>query len=361
MPGSDGQSGEVARLLDSAILISFGTLFILALLFQYIQGYNDSGSIIATMVYTGALEAGQALVLVAFFEFVGALLLGTAVALTFARGIVVPERLDMLAILSALISALIWNVGAGIRGIPTSSTHALIGGLMGGVLISAGPGALRWIPITELLLALLISPFLGLLFGYLLTKGVLRIFGSQSPDAVGRVFGKSQIFSSSAIALAYGANDAQKTMGIVTLGLIIMYRLYPHEIALFYHGGLDAYVPFWVKVSCAAAVSVGVLTGGYRTMKTVGARIYRVRSVHGFSAQLTSAAIVYSSALFGFPMSTTQVVSSSVVGAGAAQRISAVRWNVVGRIISTWVITFPCTAALSGGIYIAIREIHGYF
>ena len=310
------------------------------------------------MVYTGAVEPGQALAIVAFFEFIGALLLGTAVALTFVRGIVDPERLDMLAIWSALISALLWNVAAGIRGIPTSSTHALIGGLIGGVLISAGTDALRWIPITEVLLALLISPFLGLLVGYLLTKGVLGIFGGQSPDAIGRIFGKSQIFSSSAIALAYGANDAQKTMGILTLGMIILYRLYPHEMSLFYHGGLDPYIPFWVRVSCAAAVSVGVLTGGYRTMKTVGMRIYRVRSVHGFSAQLTSAAIVYSSALFGFPMSTTQIISSSVVGAGAAQRISAVRWNVVRRIISTWVITFPSTAALSCGIYTAIKEIY---
>jgi PiT family inorganic phosphate transporter len=345
-------------LLGSAVLITFSLLILLALLFQYVQGYNDSGSIIATMVYTGAAEPARAVMIVAFFEFTGALLLGGAVALTFARGIVEPRLLDMPAIWSAIISAFLWNAAAGIRGIPTSSTHALIGGLLGGVLVSAGPEAVRWVPVTEVLLALLISPFLGILGGYVLTKGAMRLFGAQSPDMVGKVFERSQLFSTSAIALAYGANDAQKIMGILTLCMIILYRFYPGDMALFYHGGADPYIPFWVRISCAAAVSIGVLAGGYRTMKTVGSRIYRVRSVHGFSAQLTSAAIVYSSAMLGFPMSTTQVVSSSVVGTGAAQRISAVRWNVVGRIMSTWVITFPCTALLSGVIYAAIKGIH---
>ncbi|MBN2225611.1 MAG: inorganic phosphate transporter [Deltaproteobacteria bacterium] len=327
-------------------------------MFQYVQGYNDSGSIVATMVYTGAVGPGWALILVAFFVSIGALFLGTAVALTFIRGIIEPEHLDLVVIWSALISALLWTLVAGIRGIPTSSTHAIIGGLVGPVLFSAGPYALNWVFIVEILLALLIAPFLGLLFGYLLTNGSLRLFGAQSPHKVRRFFERSQIFSSSAIALAYGTNDAQKTMGILTLGLIIMYRLYPHEISFLYSGGSDLYVPIWVRIACAAAVSLGILTGGYRTMKTVGSKIYRVRSVHGFSAQLASAAIVYSSAIFGLPMSTTQVISSSIVGAGAAQRISAIKWNVVNRIMSTWIITLPCTAVLSGVVYTAIKEIH---
>jgi PiT family inorganic phosphate transporter len=342
----------------SSVLIIFYALVVLSLLFQYIQGYNDSGSIVATMVYTGAIEPGWALVLVAFFASIGVLFLGTAVALTFIRGIVEPERLDLLVIWSALISALLWSLVAGVGGIPTSSTHAMIGGLLGATWFSAGPDALHWVSIAEVLLALLISPFLGLLAGYLLTKGVVQFFGAQSPNRMRRLFEKSQILSSSAIALAYGTNDAQKTAGILTLGLIIMFRLYPHEISLYYGGTADPYVPIWVRIACAAAVSLGILTGGYRTMKTLGSKIYRVRSVHGFSAQLTSAAIVYSSAIFGLPMSTTQVISSSIVGAGTAQRISAVKWNVVNRIISTWVITFPCTALLSVVIYSAIKEIH---
>ncbi len=313
------------------------------------------------MVYTGAVEPGWALILVAFFVSIGVLFFGTAVALTFVHGIIDPERLDLAVIWSALFSALLWGLVAGIRGIPTSSTHAMIGGLLGATWFSAGPGALHWVFIAEVLLALLISPFLGLLLGYLLTKGALQLFGAQPPNKMRRFFEKSQVLSSSAIALAYGTNDAQKTVGILTLGLIIMYRLYPHEISIFYGGGSGPYVPIWVRIACAAAVSLGVLTGGYRTMKTLGSKIYRMRSVHGFSAQLTSAAIVYSSAIFGFPMSTTQVISSSIVGAGTAQRISAVKWNVVSRIMSTWFITFPCTALLSVVMYMVIREIHELF
>jgi len=313
------------------------------------------------MVYTGAVEPGWALILAAFFVSIGALFLGTAVALTFVRGFIGPEHLDIAVIWSALISALVLNLAAGVRGIPTSSTHAIIGGLVGPVLFSGGVCTLNWVLITEILLALLIAPFLGLLFGYLLTNGASGLFGAQSPHTVRRFFEKSQIFSSSAIALAYGANDAQKTMGIMTLGLIIMYRLYPDELSLFYSAASDQYILVWVRVACATAVCLGVLTGGYRTMKTLGSKIYRVRSVHGFSAQLASAAIVYSSSIFGFPMSTTQVISSSIVGAGAAQRVSAVKWNVVGRIISTWIITLPGTAILSGIIYAAIKGVHVLF
>jgi inorganic phosphate transporter, PiT family len=346
----------------STVLIAVCGLAALSLFFQYTQGYNDSGSIVATMVYTGAIEPGRALVLVAVFSSVGALFLPTAVAMTFVRGIVDPGRLDVLVIWSALISALLWNAFAGIRGIPTSSTHALIGGLLGPTLISAGPDALHWVFIGVILLALLISPFVGLLFGYLLTRGALRLFGAQSPGAVKRLFERFQLLSSSAISVAYGANDAQKTVGILTLGLLIMYRVqHPYEMSAVFGGGLYTSVPVWVRITCAAAVFLGILTGGYRTMKTLGSKIYRIRSVHGFSAQTASAAIVYASAMFGFPMSTTQVISSSVVGAGAAQRISAVKWNVVGRIISTWAVTFPCTAVAGGVIYLVIREIHEFF
>lgn len=344
----------------SGILVLILGLAAISLLFQYVQGYNDSGAIVATMVYTGAVGPGWALVLVAVFSALGTLLLPTTVALTFVRGIADPDRLDLLVIWSALISALLWNVVAGIRGIPTSSTHSLIGGLLGSTLISAGPDALYWLFIAGMLLALLFAPFAGLLFGYLLTRGALWLFGAQSPGRVRRLFERSQLFSSSAIALAYGTNDAQKSVGVLTLGLLIMYRLYPHEVSPFFCGGADVIVPAWVRIGCAAAVFLGIITGGYRTMKTLGAKIYRIRSVHGFSAQAASAAIVYSSAVFGFPMSTTQVISSSVVGAGTAQRISAIKWNVVGRIIATWLITFPCTAVAGGVIYAAIRKINEY-
>jgi PiT family inorganic phosphate transporter len=339
-------------------MVSLAALVVVALIFEYSAGYNDSGSIVATTVYTGALDPGRALLLSAVFECVGALFLGTAVALTVATGIFDPVRLDIPVVWSALIAALSWNVFAGLRGIPTSSTHALIGGFMGAILVSAGSGAVNWVRITEVLAALLISPFAGIGIGFLLTKGAFALFGARPPGTVRRLFRRFQIVSSSALALAHGTNDAQKTMGVLTLLLMIAYREHGDAISRFYHGG-DPYVPLWVRVACAAAVSLGVLTGGFRIMRTLGGRIYRVRSEHGFSAQAGSAAVVYGSAIFGFPVSTAQVVSSSIVGAGTAQRINAVRWDLVGKIISTWVITIPATAFLGGALYLIIEAADG--
>jgi PiT family inorganic phosphate transporter len=215
--------------------------------------------------------------------------------------------------------------------------------------------------IGEVLVALMVSPFLGIIFGFLLTRGASGLFGAQPPNRVRRIFGRFQIISSAALAVAHGTNDAQKTMGVLTLCLIIMYRRHTDIISFFYDGGGDPYVPFWVRIGCAAAVSLGVLTGGFRIMKTLGGRIYRVRSIHGFSAQLGSAGVIYASAIFGFPVSTTQVVSSSIVGAGTAQRINAVRWDVVGKIISTWIVTIPCTALLGAALYVMLEEINGLF
>ncbi len=313
----------------------------------------------ATMVFTGALEPRKALMLAAFFEFIGALFLGTAIAETFTRGIIKVVELDILVVWSALLSAFGWNLLAGYRGIPSSSTHAIIGGLMGAVLISIGHEAVIWIKIIEVFLVLILSPILGVVFGFLLTKLTNKLFGSFSPKSVRNIFLKSQIVSSAALSLSHGTNDAQKTMGIITLALIILYRQYPDAMSLFYDGGAGFAVPFWVKMVCASAISLGVLTGGARIMKTLGGGIYKVRSVHGFSAQTSSAGIIYLSAILGFPVSTTQVVSSSIVGAGTAERANAVRWEVVRNIITTWLITVPTTIIIGGVIYLILDAVRG--
>lgn len=343
--------------MDPEFLIWFLALVGIALVFEFTCGFNDSGGIVATMVYTGALGPRQALIMAAIFEFIGAVFLGTAVAATFTQGIVHAVRLDVLVVWSALISAVVWNLFAGLRGIPSSSTHALIGGIIGAVLVSSGYDAIKWLKIAEVLLVLILSPLLGMLFGFILTRVAYGMFGSFSPGKVRGLFLKFQIISSGALALSHGTNDAQKTMGVITLSMIILYPLAPEIMGNFYDGGAEFYVPLWVKIACASAISLGVLTGGFRIMKTLGGRIYRVRSAHGFSAQASSAGIIYSSALLGFPVSTTQVISSSIVGAGTADRVNAVRWDVVRGIVRTWLITIPATTALGGVMYKVIAEM----
>jgi PiT family inorganic phosphate transporter len=310
------------------------------------------------MVYTGAMGPRQALFLAAIFEFIGAVFLGTAVAATFAKGIVEAQKIDILVVWSALISALAWNIISGYRGIPSSSTHALVGGITGAVVVSSsGFDAVHLRTLVEVIFVLILSPILGLLFGFILTKLAYEIFGAFSPGRVRKIFLKFQILSSAALALSHGTNDAQKTMGVIALSLVILYPVSPEIIGRFYEGGAGFYIPFWVKVSCAVSISVGVLLGGVRIMKTLGGRIYRVRSVHGFSAQAASAGVIYATALTGFPVSTTQVVSSSIVGSGTAQRVSAVRWDVVNSIVKTWLITIPCTVLMGGLIYKIIEVL----
>ena len=343
--------------ISSFFIFFFFGLIILALLFQFTCGFNDSGSIVATMVYTGAMGPRQALFLAAIFEFIGAVFLGTAVAATFAKGIVEAEKIDIMVVWSALISALLWNVISGYRGIPSSSTHALVGGITGAVIISSGFDAVHLRTLAEVLLVLVLSPLLGLIFGFILTKMAYWIFGTFSPGRVKKIFLRFQIVSSAALALSHGTNDAQKTMGVIALSLVILYPVSPEIIGRFYEGGAGFYIPFWVKTSCAISISIGVLLGGVRIMKTLGGRIYRVRSVHGFSAQVASAGVIYATALTGFPVSTTQVVSSSIVGSGTAQRVNAVRWEVVNSIVKTWLITIPCTVLMGGLIYKIIEVL----
>jgi PiT family inorganic phosphate transporter len=309
------------------------------------------------MVYTGALEPREALIVAAVFEFIGAVFLGTAVASTFTQGILSAEKIDILVVWAALISALIWNVICGLRGIPSSSTHALIGGITGAILVSSGYEAIHWIKIAEVLAVLILSPLIGLLFGFLLTRISYEVFGSYSPGKVKNLFLRLQIISSAALSLSHGTNDAQKTMGIITLSLIILYQQAPEFVGLFYRGGGEFFVPIWVKIACALAIALGVFTGGFRIMRTLGGKIYRVRSIHGFSAQMGSAGVIYASALLGFPVSTTQVVSSSIVGSGTAQRSSAVRWGVVTDILKTWLITIPLTVAVGGVVYILLDKL----
>ena len=297
----------------------------------------------------------MALGMAAFGEFIGPFLFGTAVAQTIGENIIDISTfetkfldLSISLIIAALIGAIAWNLITWFWGLPSSSSHALVGGLVGAVLVAYGPDKILWKGLFYVISVLIISPILGLILGMLFFKITLRLSQNATPKAK-YFFNRMQIFSSLALSLSHGANDAQKPMGIIMMSLVIL-GIYP-----------TFHIPFWVIVSCAAAIALGTASGGWRIIKTVGSRIYRLRSVHAFCAQTSSAAVILGAALVGGPVSTTHVVSSSIMGVGASQRISAVRWGVAKNIIVAWFITIPAAALMAGASFFLIRMIHPRF
>jgi PiT family inorganic phosphate transporter len=327
----------------------------LALFFGFTNGFHDAANVVATIITTGAMTPRMALGMAAFGEFIGPFLFGTAVAQTIGENIIDistfdPKFLDLSIslIIAALIGAIAWNLITWFRGLPSSSSHALVGGLVGAVWVAYGPDKILWKGLLYVVFVLIISPILGLIFGTHFFKITLRLSQNATPNAK-YFFNRMQIFSSLALSLSHGANDAQKPMGIIMMSLVIL-GIYP-----------TFHIPFWVIVSCAAAIALGTASGGWRIIKTVGSRIYRLRSVHAFCAQTASATVILGAALFGGPVSTTHVVSSSIMGVGAGQRISAVRWGVAKNIIVAWFITIPAVALMAGASFFLIRMIHPRF
>jgi len=313
-------------------------MIVLALIFNFLNGVHDSSNIVATTIFSRALKPQLALILTAIAEFIGPFVFGVAVATTIGSEIVSPENLDINVIMAALLSAIIWNILTWILGIPSSSLHALLGGLIGAVVVSAGFGVIKVAGIIKILISLFASPVIGFVAGMLIANLIFLLSWKASPRING-LFKKLQIFTSLGLALSHGANDAQKTMGVITLGLVI--TRYQTEFK----------VPFWVILICALAMSIGTAVGGWSLIKTLGSKFYRIRPVHGFASQATSATVILVASLFGGPVSTTQVVSSAIMGVGAAERMSKVRWGVAGEIGSAWLFTIPSTALLASGVY----------
>jgi inorganic phosphate transporter, PiT family len=313
-------------------------LIILALIFDYLNGFHDAANIVATIISSRALSPRVALGLTAVAEFVGPFLFGVAVARTIGAGIVLPQAVTVHVILGALISAIIWNLFTWFFGIPSSSSHALIGGLIGAVIASLGAGAIQIHGLMLVFAALFLSPLLGLLIGYLFTRLVFFL-ARNATLRINRFFKNVQIFTGVALALSHGANDAQKTMGIITLGLVAS-------------GQLDSFVvPMWVIAISAGAIALGTATGGWRLIRTLGGKFYKIRPVHGFSTQVASAGVILGAALLGGPVSTTQVVSSAILGVGSAERKNMVRWGVAKNIVMAWFLTIPVTALLAALMY----------
>jgi PiT family inorganic phosphate transporter len=327
----------------------------LALLFDYSNGFHDASNVVATIITTGALSPRKALLIATTCEFIGPFLFGTAVAQTIGKNIIDISTFDIKVtglfvslIVAALIGAIAWNFITWFWGLPSSSSHALVGGMVGAVWVAYGPDKIIWKGLLYVVFVLILSPLLGLIFGNLFFKATLHLSQNATPKAK-FFFNRMQVISSIALSLSHGTNDAQKSMGLITMSLVIL--------------GLSPtfHIPDWVIASCAAAMALGTANGGWRIIKTMGSKIYRMRSVHAFCAQTSSAAVILGASLVGGPVSTTHVVSSSIMGVGAGQRISAVRWGVAKNIVVAWFITIPASAVMAGLTFFLIRLIHPSF
>ena len=315
------------------------TVIILALVFDFINGFHDTANAIATSVNTRALYPNHAIILAASLNFIGAMV-STGGAKTIGGDIVSSASIvDEKIIIAALIGAITWNLLTWWFGIPSSSSHALIGGLIGAVLISVGINGLNWYGIGKIFVALVASPAIAFVTGIIIMNLIFRAFEKFSPHFINDKFRKMQIFSAAAIAFSNGSNDAQKSMGIITLAL--------------FSGGFIAEfeVPMYVKVLCATAMALGTATGGWRIIKTVGGKIFKLEPPSGFAADLNSSCVVFGATLLSLPVSTTHVVSGSIMGVGTAKRLNAVRWGVAQDMVKAWFMTIPITATMGAVAY----------
>ncbi|TLS77302.1 inorganic phosphate transporter [Mariprofundus erugo] len=336
--------------MDSLVVIAAVTVVVLVI-FDYTNGFHDASNVIATAIASRAMTPLQAVCVVGLFEFMGPLLAGTAVADTIGGVVNITELQSlpsMTIILCGVIAAVVWNLLTWWFGIPSSSSHALVGGLVGAVLVAAGADHVVWgmheladghlTGVFKVLLALFLSPILGFWVGFLMHRWMGFLLRA-APASVNHRLKRSQFVTTAMLAFAHGANDAQKSMGVITLVLLL-------------GGFIPAFeVPFWVVLLCATAIALGIMSGGWRIVRTVGFGIYKIRPLHAVDAQLTAGAVIFSAAMLGGPASTTHVVSSSIMGIGASERPRAVRWSKAKEIVTTWVITIPGAALLAAMIY----------
>ncbi|MFQ5399735.1 MAG: anion permease [Anaerolineae bacterium] len=317
-----------------------------SLLFDFLNGFHDSSNIVATPIASRAMSPRKVLLLAALANFSGPFLFGVAVAETIGKGLVDPTHVTMPVVIAAMLAAVVWNIITWWLGIPSSSSHALIGGLGGAVAVSAGLNAIESPGLIKVSVALFLSPVLGILLGYLLMNLTLFLVRGASPR-INRFFKRAQIVTAVGLAMSHGANDAQKTMGIITLGLFV-------------DGVIPEFVvPRWVIALSAGMFATGTAVGGWRLIRTLGARIYKIRPIHGFVSQTTGAAVILMAALLGGPVSTTQVISSSIMGVGSAERLTKVRWQVGSEMLIAWVLTIPISAAISALLYFPLSAIFG--
>jgi PiT family inorganic phosphate transporter len=332
--------------LDSSTLLLFALIGV-ALVFDFLNGLHDAANSIATIVSTRVLPARYAVIWAAFFNFVAFTVFGLHVAQTVGKGIIQPGIVSDAVIFGALGGAITWNVVTWIAGIPSSSSHALIGGLLGAGVAKAGLKPVVWDGVVKTALGIVVSPAMGFLLALVLVLMVSWLFVKSTPGVADKTFRKLQFVSASLYSLGHGGNDAQKTMGIIA-------------VLLYAHGQLQGafHVPLWVVLSCQGAMALGTLFGGWRIVHTMGSRITRLTPQQGFCAETGGAITLFLATYIGVPVSTTHTITGAIVGVGAARRVSAVRWNVATGIVWAWVITMPVAGALGAAFYFLARGVH---
>lgn len=325
---------------DALLILLVG----LALLFDFLNGFHDSANVVATMISSRAMHPRGALLMAAAAVMAGPLIFGVAVATTIGNEIVPASAVTIEVVLAALMSAILWNLLTYWLGIPSSSSHALIGGILGAVIAGSGMEVIILEGLLKVAFSLFFSPLIGFVVGALLLR--IMLFGvRKASPRINTGLKYSQIPTTLVLALSHGANDAQKTMGVITMGLVTL-------------GFQDEFhVPFWVIMVSAGSLALGTAMGGWRVIHTLGGKFFRIRPLHSLASQISSASVILSASLLGGPVSTTQVVSSSIIGVGAAHRLSQVRWGVTRDILLAWLITIPTTALLAAGLYLVIQQI----
>jgi PiT family inorganic phosphate transporter len=316
-------------------------LVLVALAFDFMNGFHDAANSIATVVSTGVLKPHQAVLLAAFFNFVAVFVFHLSVAKTVGKGIVDQGIVDHYVVFGALIGAIAWNIITWYYGIPSSSSHALIGGIVGAGVAKAGTWALIPAGILKVVAFIFISPLIGFILGSLLLLAISWMFVRSTPSRVDRLFRRLQILSSSLYSLGHGGNDAQKTIGIIWMLLV----------AAGYVGMDESAPPWWVVIACYVAIGAGTMFGGWRIVKTMGQRITKIRPVGGFCAELSGSVALFLATGLGIPVSTTHTITGSIVGVGAVQSVSAVRWGVAGNLLWAWILTIPCSAFMAGAAW----------
>ena len=324
---------------------------ILALFFDFINGFHDSANAISTVVATKVLSPAKAVAMAAVGNLVGPLFFSTAIAATIGKGIInldlVPNK-DILVMLvfSALIGAIIWDLITWYLGLPTSSSHALVGGLTGAGLVAIGSGAINNTGVEKVIVFMVLSPIIGMVAAFILTTAVIRTFYRSPPTRINKYFKKLQLFSAFFYSVTHGTNDAQKTMGIVTVLLVA-------------YGSLSTFaVPLWVILACHISISLGTFLGGWRIVKTMAQKITKLRPYQGFCAETSGGLVLILTAWLGVPVSTTHVISSSIMGVGATDKLSAVRWGVARKIVGAWVLTIPASALIASITYMVVKTLH---
>ncbi len=332
--------------MHEVTLIMLVLVIISALAFDYINGFHDTANAIATCVSTRALSVKAAIFMAAFLNFAGAMV-STKVASTIGKGIVDANNVTQLVVLAGILGAILWNLITWYYGMPASSSHAIIGGLMGAVIAHSGAGTLHWKGLEKIVLALVISPIFGIIIGFFFMVIVMWLFRNSSPGPLNKGFRRLQILSAAFMAFSHGTADAQKSMGVITMALL-SYGLLPT---------FD--VPTWVKISCAVAMGLGTAAGGWRIIKTIGRDFVKLQPVHGFCVETASAAVILGASSLGMPVSTTHVITSSILGVGISKRLTAVNWVVAQRIVVAWVLTIPAAALVAFMTYQVLLPLLG--